>query len=82
MGHSSLLTIIQVFGAVKALAMSSRIGDVGGDAVNPLQGIERKQSGAGARVRGCFQGQAAVFEFLQGVHGEGGTGDVAGLRLQ
>jgi len=27
-------------GAVKALAMSSRIGDVGGDAVNPLQGID------------------------------------------
>jgi len=45
-------------GAVKALAMSSRIGDVGGDAVNPLQGIERKPSGAGARIRGCFHGQA------------------------
>jgi len=52
-------------GAVKALAMSSRIGDVGGDAVNPLGGIERKPSGAGARVRGCFHGEGGSWLLLK-----------------
>jgi len=52
------------------------------DAVNPLERIERKQGGAGARVRRCFQGQAAILEFLQCVHGQGGAGDIAGLRVQ
>jgi hypothetical protein len=57
-------------------------GDVGGDAVNPLERIERKPRGAGARVWGCFQGQVAVLQFLQCVHGHGRTRDIAGLRLE
>ena len=49
--------------------------------MNPRERIERK-SGAGARVRACFQGQAAVLQFLQRVHGQGGPGDIARLRLE
>ena len=51
-------------------------------AVNPFERIQRETGDTGARVRGCLQGQAAVIELLQGIHGQGGACDVSGLRLE
>ena len=50
-------------GAVEALAVPVRIGDMRGDAVNPLVRIEHEPGGAGARVRGRLQGQAPSWSF-------------------
>ena len=62
--------------------MPPRIGDVRGDAVDPLERIEEETGSAGAWVRGCFQDQVAVLEFLQRVDGQGGAGDIAALRFE
>jgi len=51
-------------------------------AVNPLERIVRDGGGAGSWVRGCFQGEVAVLQFVEGIHGQGGAGDITGLRLQ
>ena len=59
-------------GAVKTLAMASWVWNVRTDAVNPLERIERKPGGAGARVRGCLEGEVAVLQFVQCVHSQGG----------
>jgi hypothetical protein len=42
-----------------------------GDPVNPFQGVQHHASGAGARVLGRLQGQVAVIDFLQRIHGRG-----------
>ena len=65
--------------------MASRGWNMRSNTVNPLERIERDRRGAGARVRRCFHGQAAILPFLQCVHrylGQGGAGDIAGLRLE
>ena len=69
-------------GAVASLAVASRVGNMGGDPVNPFQGIEHDAGGASARVRGRVQRQGAVMEFLKGIHGQGGAGDVAALGFE
>ena len=53
-----------------------------GDPVNPFQGVQHPAGGAGTRVRGRLQGQRAVIDFLQRIHGQSGAGDVAALRFQ
>ena len=69
-------------GSIVALTMLSRIGDVGGDAVNPFERIQRETGGTGARIRWRLRGQAAVLEWLQGIHGQGGARDVTGLDFE
>jgi hypothetical protein len=49
--------------AVEALAVASGIGDVGGDAVNPLVRIEHKPGGPGARVRGVSRDSEPSWSF-------------------
>jgi hypothetical protein len=61
--------------------MAPGIADVRGDAVSPLERIERDGSRAGPWVRGCFQGEVAVLQFVEGIPGHGGAGDITGLRL-
>lgn len=45
-------------GAVEALAVASRVGNMRADPVNPFQGIQHHARGAGARVRRRIHGQA------------------------
>jgi addiction module HigA family antidote len=68
-------------GAVEALAVASRVGNMRADPVNPLQETERYAGGAGARVRRRLQGQHAVIEFLQRIHGQDRASDVAALGV-
>jgi len=89
-GHSLFLTpSVDVhistpvgIGAVESLVVASGIGNMRGNSVNPFQGIEHDARGAGARVRGRFQGQRAVIEFLEGIHGQRGAGDGAAPRFE
>jgi hypothetical protein len=62
--------------------MAPGIWNVRGDAVNPLERIERDGGGAGLWVRGYIQGEVTVLQFVQGIHGQGGAGNIAGLRLE
>ena len=69
-------------GAVESLAVASRVGNMRGDPVNPFQGVQHHAGGAGARVRGRLQGQRAVIEFLERIHGQSGARDVAALGFE
>jgi len=68
--------------AVKALAMPPWAWYVCRNPVNPFQRIEHKTGDTGARVRACFQGQVAVIELLERVHGQGGARDIAALGFE
>jgi len=55
---------------------------MGGDPVNPFQGVEHHARGAGVRVRRRLQGQRAVIEFLERIHGQSRARDVAALGFE
>ena len=69
-------------GAVEALTVASRVGNMRGDPMNPFQGVEHHARGAGARVRRRLQGQRAVIEFLERIHGQSRARDVAALGFE
>ena len=69
-------------GAIESLAVASGVGNMRCDPVNPFQWIEHHAAGAGARVRERLEGQVAVIEFIEGIHGQSGAGDVAALGFE
>ena len=59
--------------------MTSRIGDVRRDAVDPLQRIQLDRGRAGFGIGRRFQNQAAAVESVQRFHRQYRPGDIAGL---
>jgi len=62
--------------------MPSRVRDMGGEAVDPLERVECDGGRAGSWIGRGIHNQVAVIEFLQGIHGHCRAGDIAGLGLQ
>ena len=69
-------------GAVESLAVASRVGNMRRNSVDPFQGVQHHAGSTRARVRGRLQSQRAVIEFLEGIHGQSGAGDVAALGFE
>lgn len=62
--------------------MPAGIGDVGGAGMDPVEGVEGTSRGAGARVRGRIDLEAAVLLPPETGNGEGRASDVAGHALE